>query len=839
MNATSDPFGPFLINRFGEHYLPSVNQEVFSLVGSENFYRKHFEETLEKEDHFYVICGTDSGLLVKYILKKGVPGGTRFLFVDFPEILEQLTREKILPELPESIRLTTPEKLLDTAMEMSISDYLYLGALELVKSLAAMDAVHQPYLEMADTVNNQITQTRQKVTMETGSKVFTMRMMENLPENRYPAILLKNCFPGKSAVLMAGGPSLLENLPWVVANRERLVVLAVTRLAGLLHREGIVPDVLFSIDPHDIHFHASKEMLKYFGPRTLFVHMNHAHPGLVGQWRGRHAFMWHLFPWKTNLNVPNLFFTGITVSHQALGVAIEMGFSDIILLGFDLCFNKEGYTHFKGSLEAAMGPFAEQTQYMVETNGGWQAETRRDFFASIPSLGALAEGAQARNCRISNPSPASAKIPFVQHLPLTQITPVPLERPPYETLSGCLPEDTRENREKHDRLVLTELDRVRNIVNQIKKLTIEALECNDRLFSKKQKANGYKFKLRMDAIEQTLDGELGEVSLLVRRWNLPEFLKMIRPNKDKEWTDADIEKAGRRYYEIYRDAAVLVMKWIDATRQRVRSRLDEERNLPDFRNLIRQWEQDKQYGRLMICLERHGLDLEHPPQAKLVPKFQKMAAAWQEQFQQENNAYRVFARNLVNPFAVRTKAQAIFRLQSVERLRIFRDAVAQSDMAYKDEFVLLMDGYLGELEETMETSIAAYKKIKLDFLLEESMSRIASWHLRRQDFMAARDALHDLADSFPPRKPQYAQILALMGDLPQAASQYEAYLAQTRHDYVTMLKLARIYVSMNNTQAARQLVDDILAEDPDNQGATLFLQSLQTTSTPSIAGVSS
>ncbi|MBF0155012.1 MAG: DUF115 domain-containing protein [Magnetococcales bacterium] len=838
MNATSDPLGSFLINRFGEHYLPSVNQEVFSLVGSENFYRNHYKEMLWDEDKFYILSGTDSGLLVKYVLKHGVPSGTRYLFVDFPGILERLASERILPELPESIRLTTLEKWLETAGEMSISDYLYLDALEHVKSLASIDAIHQPYLDMLDTINNQMIQKRQQVTMEVGSRIFTMRMVENLPENRCASVLLKNSFAGKTAVLMAGGPSLLENLPWVIANRDRLVVLSVSRLAGLMHREGIVPDVIFSIDPHDIHFHASKEMLKHFGPGTLFVHMNHAHPGLVGQWRGRNAYMWSLFPWQTDLNGPNLIYPGITVSHQALGVAIDMGFTDVILLGFDLCFDEKGYTHVKGSLEASMGPFVEQTRYMVETNGGWQAETRRDFFASIPSLGTLAEHGVAMGRRFINPSAASAKIPFVQHLPLDQVIPAPLERPPHATLAACLPEDNRENREKHYRMVLAELDRVRDLVNQVKKLSIEALECNSRLFGRKGKPPAYKYKLRMDAIEKTLSEDLAEASLMVRRWHLPEFLKLIRPDKEKDWSEEEVEKAGQRYYEIYRNAAVAVLKWVDMTRMRVRSRLDEEKPVPDFRNLLQQWEQDKQYGRLMICLERHGLTLDKPPQARLVARLQKMAAAFQEQFSQEKNAYTEFARALINPIAVRAKAQSMFRFRHTEKLRTFRDAVSQSDMPYKDEFIFLMDGYLGELDDRMAESLAAYEKIKLDFLLEESMSRIVAWRLRQQDYPAALEALRKFSAAFPSHKPKYAQLLALLGDLPQAASQYEAYLAETRQDFDSMLKLARVYADMGDVEASRAQVDRVLAEDPDNQGAIHFLRSLQETTPSTIEGVS-
>ncbi len=95
MSDEQKDFGPFLVNRFGESYLPSVNRELFSKVGSDAYYAGHYQEGLHGEDTLYLIVGTDAGLLPKWIIRKGVPEGALYLFIEVPEIIERL--EEVFP----------------------------------------------------------------------------------------------------------------------------------------------------------------------------------------------------------------------------------------------------------------------------------------------------------------------------------------------------------------------------------------------------------------------------------------------------------------------------------------------------------------------------------------------------------------------------------------------------------------------------------------------------------------------------------------------------------------------------------------------------------------------
>ena len=85
-----------LVNSFGEEYFHDVNGSVFNKIGSVALFKKHFAEEIKQENTLYIILGTDSGLLPKYIHKTGVPDGTRYIFVEIPEILERL--DKVIPE---------------------------------------------------------------------------------------------------------------------------------------------------------------------------------------------------------------------------------------------------------------------------------------------------------------------------------------------------------------------------------------------------------------------------------------------------------------------------------------------------------------------------------------------------------------------------------------------------------------------------------------------------------------------------------------------------------------------------------------------------------------------
>ncbi|MBF0127712.1 MAG: DUF115 domain-containing protein, partial [Magnetococcales bacterium] len=815
------------MNRFGERYLPGVNQEAFSRVGSENLFGQQFSEFFSKEESLFLVAGTDSGLLVNWVLNRKRPDGTRFVFLEFPELIRRLREEGVLPEeLPHGVLLCPPDQWVVEAEKLSLRDYFYLGQVYPVKSLAAMDGIHDGYVGMFNELETAFGQYRLQVGQEIGNRVFMMKCLENLAENRVPASVLKDRFQGRTAILLAGGPSLPESFPWIRQHREHLTILAVARVADHLRREGVVPDLLFAIDPHDVIFHQSKGMLPFW-KQTLLVNMYHLNPTLLGQWCGRNVYMGVLFPWETPLNPPvNVQYPGITVGHQALGMAIDMGFSRVVLAGFDLCFSREGFTHVAGSVEQEIGPYISRSDLMVQTNGGWMAETRHDFLNAIPSLAALACFAAERQCRLINPADSAARIDGVDHLPWAEVSCASHPVPAREVLSQVVPPESSATRNAHYQAVEQELNRVRKQVVEVKELAVEGIACNDALFGRKGKPPDFKFKKRMDEIERTLDETLLEVSRLVKKWGLAAMLKLSRPDKEREWSDEEIEQAGRRYYVIYRDNANALIKLLDAVRQRLLSRMEEEKPHPHFKSLLTQWRRDDQPGRCKVLLERHPRLADTLP-----PPIREGFAALEETFRQlmaqtEHDYKNYLMAQQSSPMVIRAKANALFRNRERDRLRQFGEGLAKSALAEKGQYAHLIQGFLAEMERQPEQAVRHYRQVTLEILLPESLQRIFTIALQEHDLLTALAVSKRLSQYSFFHVPYYAELLRLTGDGQSAVSIFEDYLKVVQKDFVTMVKLGKLYLELGQPEEAGKTFGRILADDPENRAARTFLAEL-------------
>lgn len=115
--------GAFLTNIFGDRYLPSINRNTFDKVGSDAVFQRHFEGRLEREDSLHIIIGTDSGLLPTWLAKRGIPDGSRVLFIELPEVIETLGDALDNDKLPERMAVTPLDSWLDYVKPFAFADY--------------------------------------------------------------------------------------------------------------------------------------------------------------------------------------------------------------------------------------------------------------------------------------------------------------------------------------------------------------------------------------------------------------------------------------------------------------------------------------------------------------------------------------------------------------------------------------------------------------------------------------------------------------------------------------------------------------------------------------------
>ncbi len=159
METSEHSLGPFLTNQFGDRYLYAVNRNAFNRIGSDALYRTVFGDRLSAEYQFNVIIGTDSGMLISYLIKIGIPTGSRFIFIELPEVLSTLKETGFLENLPAEVTVTTSDSWQQQAEEDQLSDFVFLDAVPQHESLASTDANLPEYRTISWTINQELTTT--------------------------------------------------------------------------------------------------------------------------------------------------------------------------------------------------------------------------------------------------------------------------------------------------------------------------------------------------------------------------------------------------------------------------------------------------------------------------------------------------------------------------------------------------------------------------------------------------------------------------------------------------------------------------------------------------------
>ncbi|ELN1873017.1 motility associated factor glycosyltransferase family protein [Campylobacter coli] len=171
-------------------------------------------------------------------------------------------------------------------------------------------------------------------------------MLESIPFQR---ILNERKNKFDNAIVVSAGPSLAKQLPLLKAYQDKAVIFCADGALSMLEKEGIVPDYVTNLDCRDlaVKFFQNKENLK----QSIIALECATHPNVVHSLKAencmivlRNKALYQRF----NLNDFGYIDTGTHVSHFSYTLALALGFKNIIMIGQDLAFDKEGNSHSKG-----------------------------------------------------------------------------------------------------------------------------------------------------------------------------------------------------------------------------------------------------------------------------------------------------------------------------------------------------------------------------------------------------------------------------------------------------------------------------------------------------------
>ncbi len=821
----------FLTNQFGDEYLYEINQHDFNQIGATALFRKTFADTFAAADTFYIVAGTDSGLLVKYIVEAGIPEGSRFLFVELAKVINQL--DPALWESNGRITVCSLDEWQEKATQIGLQSYLFVDRVQTVRSVAVLDARHPAYIELFSQLQMEFNHQQYLARASLGSKIFVQRHLETLADNLVPARQMQGWGKGKSCVLLAGGPSLDDILPWLKQHRDRFIVIAVSRIARRLQQEQLTPDIWCSIDPWAANLEVSKEMLAQH-ENTLLVHAYHIYAPLIGQWAGKSLYLGERFPWESALNGNNIAVAPIQVTNSALAIAIVMEFSEIILAGVDFCLRRDGYSHARGSLDYQAGPQLSLMETHIETNDGHRADTTYSLASAAAVFERLAEPAKQKGIIIINPAPGAAKLKNIRHFPLDDITlPQPLNQDHkqfYKRATSLQGEEYLH----HQRETLQELSRMLIELKTIRDLSSKALKCHRAICSPNlsdEVKSGH--KKRMDRIEKRLSNKHAAASRFIKGYGIHSFLKMGIVDRDRTWSDADVQYVGKVYYESYRDTAEKLIKLISTAQRRVHSRIDEQSKTPDFPALFKQWQQDAQPGRSLVWMQQHRKLLEQQPKP-FIKQFYGLEKIFQTTLENASNvkgfsdgtSYLDRLKKRQNKLAeIFPKLNQLFQQRDEQGMAIIISGLKKIDSEKSRWLATIACGYHAEIQGRLDDALDHYLQIVQNKPLLQILLRISDISLQREDHETATMALEVLSEISPSFMPSYANILRLTGQQAEALKIYHHYLDQTPDDLATVITLGKFYLELNVPDAATDAFNYVLKRDSDNQAARILLES--------------
>ncbi|EIK4755883.1 motility associated factor glycosyltransferase family protein, partial [Campylobacter jejuni] len=153
----------------------------------------------------------------------------------------------------------------------------------------------------------------------------------------------------ESCIVVCAGPSLQKQIPLLKKYQENFVIFCVDGAYPLLVKHDITPDYVLNLDFEEYPL----EFFKEVNPenKTLFILAASTHPSVVDYLYKKQIPL--SIALSDNLPYQNLHINdfgylefGTHVGHACYALAIALKFKNIIIIGQDLSFDKQGNSHF-------------------------------------------------------------------------------------------------------------------------------------------------------------------------------------------------------------------------------------------------------------------------------------------------------------------------------------------------------------------------------------------------------------------------------------------------------------------------------------------------------------
>ena len=263
------------------------------------------------------------------------------------------------------------------------------------------------------------------------SKLWIENNLKNLKflKNSRPVNILKDKFIGKTALILAAGPSLKDDIQIIKQNRNKYVIFAVNKIFDYIVQNDVLPDFLVAADARYVNL-TVKELEKVSSRINLITTTKVDNSIFKNKFNT--IFNYYLKNDAVNTELNKLFPESIelldtegTAVSQCYYSAKLMGFSNIIFSGLDLAIKNMSTAYANGEEINMISPeqilvSAEEKKFVaVKSVTGDLIATRDDYAIFIKQL----ESAFSKNktAVIYNTTNFGAYIEGMKYQPLNEI----------------------------------------------------------------------------------------------------------------------------------------------------------------------------------------------------------------------------------------------------------------------------------------------------------------------------------------------------------------------------------------------------------------------------------
>ena len=822
----------FSENQWGERYIDSLNRQTFTSAPSVQYFDSHLAIDFDKTNICYIVVGSDSGLLIKYFESRMKASGTRAVFIEPDDIYQTLLSEcddfltedgRLLStsedkDTGSNIRLHSNSRWRNEVLDGGDVSWFHGGELEVVESLCCLKDYTQSYLPLFKDVRSELDKRLFEVRNELGNKTFTRTQIINAADNVLP--LLRNPEFGKdqTAVILGGGPSLDTHLDWIVENQESLFVIAISRICSKLQAINFKPDMVVSIDPYHYSYDASKHGVLWDDVPLIYGY--HVAPQLLQEWQGPKFYLGTRLPWtstQSDIAKNTIPAAGPTISHTATVVASQLGFTQILLTGVDLCYSSVT-THAKGSPEAAFQTLPSLYDAQVETYAGAMAGTQYVLQHSIKSLEQIGAAVNEFTTVLFNLNEHAAKIPCIPHINISEVV-LSNKKADFTGHSKAFSEF---DSSKDLKELASNVSDARTHYHFIKRSCQNAQRIIDRMYSSSGKSNPAHFSEKLDKIDRQIEKRAADYLYSIKYYQSDLLISLKKPSGFDEMENAAMEEWIRAYYKILADGADVYLTMIKDLEFRLQLRRAEFERTKSVEVLIDIWETDATPGRV--------LQFSDEAISQLTIDEQNLVAASKSAFLESiHNSDTVLSRklksyNLDIDNCMRSLTY-LYNISNKADLTLLSDNLINSDWPGNILRAFAI-GLIEDIDKRHENAISHYQFVidtcserldqqtesleSMQRIIEESLVRMTQAYLNLKQHDSACTTLGTLCEILPQYVMAYAKLLNLCGNIDAALEILNIYIEHYPTHWQAAQLMADI-LSAANRQEEAELANQLTA----------------------------